>query len=103
MVSLADRHGLLVIEDAAQGLSASYRQKPLGTFGQLAAISFHETKNIISGEGGALVVNAPDLVQRAEIIWEKGTNRVKFKRGEIDKYTWIDIGSSYLPSEITAA
>ena len=100
---LAERHGLLLIEDAAQALGAKYRGRPLGSFGQLAALSFHETKNLISGEGGALLVNQPGLVARAEIVREKGTNRRAFLRGEVDKYTWVDIGSSYLPSDIIAA
>ena len=97
------RHRLLVIEDAAHALLASYRDRPLGGFGQLAAVSFHETKNVITGEGGALLVNEPSLVERAEVIWEKGTNRKEFFRGKVDKYTWVDVGSSYLPSEVTAA
>lgn len=101
--AIADRHGLIVIEDDAQGIMASYRGHPLGSLGHLAAISFHETKNVISGEGGALLVNDPRLVERAEIIWEKGTNRARFFRGQVDKYTWVDIGSSYLPSELNAA
>jgi dTDP-4-amino-4,6-dideoxygalactose transaminase len=100
---IAERHGLLLIEDAAQALGATYRARPLGSFGQLAALSFHETKNLISGEGGALLVNQPGLVARAEIVREKGTNRRAFLRGEVDKYTWVDIGSSYLPSDIIAA
>jgi dTDP-4-amino-4,6-dideoxygalactose transaminase len=100
---IARRNDLLVIEDAAQGLLASHEGRPLGTFGQMAALSFHETKNIISGEGGALLLNDPRFVERAEIIWEKGTNRSQFFRGAVDKYTWIDLGSSYLPGEITAA
>jgi dTDP-4-amino-4,6-dideoxygalactose transaminase len=100
---LAERHGLMLIEDAAQALGAAYRGKPLGSFGQLAALSFHETKNVISGEGGALLVNAPELAPRAEIVREKGTNRGAFFRGEIDKYTWVDIGSSFLPGDIIAA
>jgi dTDP-4-amino-4,6-dideoxygalactose transaminase len=100
---IADRHGLMLIEDAAQALCASWCDQPLARFGALAALSFHETKNLMSGEGGALIVNREDLVERAEIVWEKGTNRVKFSRGEIDKYTWIDVGGSFLPSEITAA
>ncbi|NJP08734.1 MAG: dTDP-4-amino-4,6-dideoxygalactose transaminase [Leptolyngbyaceae cyanobacterium RU_5_1] len=101
--AIAERHGLLVIEDAAQGMFSSYKGKPLGSLGNLAAFSFHATKNIVSGEGGALVINDPELVERAEIIWEKGTNRSQFFRGEVDKYTWVDVGSSFLPSELTAA
>lgn len=100
---LARRHGLLVIEDAAQGVMSTYKDRPLGSLGDLAAVSFHETKNVISGEGGAILVNDPNRVDRAEIIWEKGTNRSQFFRGQVDKYTWVDIGSSYLPSEVTAA
>jgi dTDP-4-amino-4,6-dideoxygalactose transaminase len=103
ILDIAARHDLLVIEDAAQALVARYRDRPLGGLGHLAALSFHETKNIISGEGGALLVNDPRFVERAEIIWEKGTNRSQFLRGEVDKYTWVDAGSSYLPGEITAA
>jgi dTDP-4-amino-4,6-dideoxygalactose transaminase len=103
ILKTAARHGLLVIEDAAQALLSTYRGRPLGTFGQLGALSFHETKNVTSGEGGALLVNDPQYVERAEIIWEKGTNRSKFFRGQVDKYTWVDLGSSYLPSEVTAA
>lgn len=104
ILAVADKYGLAVVEDAAQALGATYRGKPLGSFGQLAAYSFHETKNVVSGEGGALLVNGDDkLVQRAEIIREKGTNRSRFLRGEVDKYTWQDIGSSYLPSELIAA
>jgi dTDP-4-amino-4,6-dideoxygalactose transaminase len=102
-MAIADRHGLLVIEDAAQGIMASYKNRPLGSIGQLGALSFHETKNIISGEGGALLINNGAYVERAEIIREKGTNRSRFFRGEVDKYTWVDIGSSFLPSELTAA
>ncbi len=94
---------LLLIEDAAQAHYAYWRDKPLGSFGQLAALSFHETKNVISGEGGALIVNDPSLVDRAEVLWQKGTNRIKFNRGEIDKYSWVDVGSSFLPSELIAA
>jgi dTDP-4-amino-4,6-dideoxygalactose transaminase len=101
--AIARRHDLLVIEDAAQSLLAAYRGRPLGSFGHMAALSFHETKNIISGEGGALLVNDPRFAERAEIIWEKGTNRSQFFRGQVDKYTWVDLGSSYLPGEITAA
>jgi dTDP-4-amino-4,6-dideoxygalactose transaminase len=100
---IARRHGLLLIEDAAQAIGAAYRGRPLGSFGQLAALSFHETKNLISGEGGALLVNAPELAARAEILREKGTNRGAYFRGEVDKYTWVDIGSSFLPSDIIAA
>ncbi|OGA00239.1 MAG: dTDP-4-amino-4,6-dideoxygalactose transaminase [Betaproteobacteria bacterium RIFCSPLOWO2_02_FULL_62_17] len=103
IMALAGRHGLLVIEDAAQGLMSDYRGRPLGSIGHLGAISFHETKNVISGEGGALLINRPELIARAEIVREKGTNRSRFLRGEIDKYTWEDIGSSYLPSELIAA
>lgn len=100
---IANRHQLALVEDAAQGISSTYRGRPLGSFGALAALSFHETKNVISGEGGALLINDPALVERAEIIREKGTNRSKFFRGQVDKYTWVDIGSSYLPGEIIAA
>lgn len=103
IMAIAERHGLLVIEDAAQGVLASYRDLPLGSIGHLGAFSFHETKNIISGEGGALLINDPALAERAEIIREKGTNRSQFFRGQVDKYTWVDIGSSYLPGEIIAA
>lgn len=103
ILTIAERHGLKVTEDAAQASFASYRGQSLGTFGNMAAFSFHATKNIVSGEGGALVINDPELVERAEIIWEKGTNRSQFFRGEVDKYTWVDIGSSFLPSELTAA
>jgi dTDP-4-amino-4,6-dideoxygalactose transaminase len=100
--AIAARHGLVVIEDAAQGICASYRGKPLGSFGALAALSFHETKNITCGEGGALLVNDPALVPRAEIVREKGTNRKQFMDGLVDKYTWVDVGSSFLPGEISA-
>ena len=103
ILSLAQKNNLRVIEDAAQGHLSTYNGKYLGTLGDLGCLSFHETKNIISGEGGALLVNDPELVERAEIIWEKGTNRKRFFRGEVDKYTWVDIGSSYLPSDIIAA
>lgn len=103
IMTIADRRGLLVIEDAAQGIMASYRGRPLGSIGHFGALSFHETKNIISGEGGALLINNPEFIERAEIIREKGTNRSKFFRGEVDKYTWVDIGSSFLPSELVAA
>ena len=101
--SLARRHGLMLIEDAAQALGSGYRGRPLGSFGELATISFHETKNLISGEGGALLMNSDKLIERAEIVREKGTNRSKFFRGDVDKYTWVDIGSSFLPSDILAA
>ncbi|MBB5209163.1 dTDP-4-amino-4,6-dideoxygalactose transaminase [Chiayiivirga flava] len=103
IMDIAQRHGLVVIEDAAQGILSTYRGRPLGSIGALAALSFHETKNIISGEGGALLVNDVTFAARAEVIREKGTNRSQFFRGQVDKYTWVDIGSSYLPGEITAA
>lgn len=103
ITEIAKRHGLMVIEDAAQGIMAKYKDKVLGSIGDLGAYSFHETKNIISGEGGALLVNNPEMALRAEIIREKGTNRSQFLRGDVDKYTWHDVGSSYLPSEIIAA
>lgn len=103
IIALAERHGLLVIEDAAQGICAGYKGKPLGSIGHMAAFSFHETKNVISGEGGALLVNDENFAAPAEIMREKGTNRSQFFRGEVDKYTWVDIGSSYLPGEIIAA
>lgn len=103
IMAIAERHNLLVIEDAAQGLMASRDGRPLGGIGHMAAVSFHETKNVISGEGGALFINDPTLVERAEILREKGTNRKQFFRGQVDKYTWVDLGSSYLPGELTAA
>ena len=103
ILEIARRHGLMVIEDAAQGIMATHEGRALGSIGELGAFSFHETKNIVSGEGGALLINDPALVERAEIIREKGTNRSKFFRGQVDKYTWVDIGSSHLPSEIMAA
>ncbi|MCA6121837.1 dTDP-4-amino-4,6-dideoxygalactose transaminase [Bradyrhizobium sp. WSM 1704] len=103
IMAVARRHGLAVVEDAAQGVAAAYKDRALGAIGDLGSFSFHETKNVISGEGGALLVNDPALVQRAEILREKGTDRARFYRGEVDKYTWQDIGSSYLPGEITAA
>lgn len=103
IMGIARRHGLVVAEDAAQGIGATYKGKPLGTIGQLGCISFHETKNVISGEGGALLVNDPALHERAEIIREKGTDRSRFLLGQVDKYSWVDIGSSYLPSELVAA
>lgn len=103
IMDIAHRHNLLVVEDAAQGVNATYKERYLGTIGHLGAYSFHETKNFISGEGGALLVNDESFIERAEIIREKGTNRSRFFRGEVDKYTWVDIGSSFLPSELTAA
>jgi len=103
IMDIAGRKLLLVIEDAAQALLSRYHNQYMGTIGQMACLSFHETKNIISGEGGALIINDPLLIERAEIIREKGTNRSQFFRGQVDKYTWVDIGSSYLPSDILAA
>ncbi len=103
IIKIARKYNLYVMEDAAQGFGAFYKGKPLGTIGDLGSLSFHETKNIISGEGGCLILNNPNFVERAEIIREKGTNRSKFFRGEIDKYTWVDIGSSYLPSDMICA
>ena len=103
ILQVAHKHNLYVIEDNAQGIMASYKNKPLGSFGDFSTLSFHETKNIICGEGGALLINNPEFIERAEILLEKGTNRKKIFKGEIDKYTWVDIGSSFLPSEITAA
>jgi len=100
---IADKHSLYVIEDAAQSVDSYYKDRPLGSLGDLSAFSFHETKNIISGEGGMLIINDEDFIERAEIIREKGTNRSKFIRGEIDKYNWVDIGSSFLPSDMIAA
>ncbi len=103
IMEIAAKHSLFVIEDAAQSIDAYYKSKPLGSIGHLAAFSFHETKNIISGEGGMLVVTDRRFEERSEILWEKGTNRTAMLRGEVDKYEWMDIGSSFLPSEITAA
>lgn len=103
IMSIARRHELMVVEDAAQGVMASYKGRALGSIGHLGAYSFHETKNVISGEGGALLVNAPELSLRAEIIREKGTDRSRFFRGEVDKYTWQEVGSSFLPGELIAA
>ena len=108
IMDIADRHGLMVVEDAAQAIDSFYTgrdgaRRALGSIGHLAAFSFHETKNIISGEGGMLAINDERFVRRAEIIWEKGTNRSQFYRGEVDKYGWVDVGSSFLPSEIVAA
>jgi dTDP-4-amino-4,6-dideoxygalactose transaminase len=103
IAKIAQKHRLTIIEDAAQGVNAKYKGRYLGTIGDIGAYSFHETKNFICGEGGAIVLNRPELVERAEIIREKGTNRTRFFRGEVDKYTWVDIGSSLLPSDILAA
>lgn len=103
IMELAKRYNLQVIEDAAQAIESFYKNRPLGSIGDLAAFSFHETKNIISGEGGMLAINDESFLERAEIIREKGTNRSKFFRGEVDKYGWVDIGSSFLPSEIISA
>lgn len=103
IMDIAQRHNLLVIEDAAQGIMASYNGKPLGTFGEFGCFSFHETKNYSMGEGGALLIRDEKYVEEAEIIREKGTNRTKYFRGQIDKYTWVNLGSSYLPSDMNAA
>lgn len=103
ILTLAKRYRLLVLEDAAQGLLATYKGRALGTIGELGSLSFHETKNVVSGEGGALLINDERLIERAEIIREKGTNRSLFFRGQVDKYTWVDVGSSFLPSEFNAA
>jgi dTDP-4-amino-4,6-dideoxygalactose transaminase len=103
ILEIAERHGIKVVEDNAHGLLGEYKGKKLGTFGCMATQSFHETKNFTCGEGGAIVINDPNLVERAEIIREKGTNRSRFFRGQVDKYTWVDIGSSYLPSDALAA
>lgn len=103
IMAIARQHGLKVVEDAAQGMMATYKGRALGSIGDLGAYSFHETKNVISGEGGALLVNTPDLSLRAEIIREKGTDRSQFFRGEVDKYTWQEVGSSFLPGELIAA
>ena len=103
IMDIARRHNLMVVEDAAQGVMSSYKGKALGTIGDFGCYSFHETKNYSMGEGGALVINNPDYNERAEILREKGTNRAKFFRGQVDKYTWVDFGDSYLPSELNAA
>ena len=103
IMDIATRHNLVVVEDAAQGIDARYREHALGSIGHLGCLSFHETKNVVSGEGGALLINDEQFIERAEVIREKGTNRSQFFRGEVDKYTWVDIGSSYLPSELVAA
>lgn len=103
ILEVARRHGLAVIEDNAHGLFGRYRGRPLGSFGGLATLSFHETKNVSCGEGGALLINEPGYIERAEIIREKGTNRAQYFRGQVDKYTWVDLGSSFLPSDLLAA
>ena len=103
IMEIAEKHNLLVVEDAAQAIDSYYKGRPLGTIGHLSCFSFHETKNIISGEGGMLGINDERFIRRAEIIWEKGTNRAEFFRGEVNKYGWCDIGSSFLPSEVVAA
>lgn len=103
IMEIANRHHILVVEDAAQAIDSYYKGRPLGSIGHLAAFSFHETKNIIAGEGGLLVINDERFIRRSEIIWEKGTNRSEFFRGEVNKYGWVDTGSSFLPSEVIAA
>ena len=103
IMEIANRHNLTVVEDAAQAIDSYYKGRPLGSIGHLSAFSFHETKNIISGEGGMLCINDERFIRRAEIIWEKGTNRAEFFRGEVNKYGWVDTGSSFLPSEVIAA
>ena len=103
IMEIAKRRNLLVIEDAAQGLMARYKGRALGNFGQMSTLSFHETKNVVAGEGGALLINDLEFAERAEVIREKGTNRSQFFRGQVDKYTWVGLGSSYLPGEIIAA
>lgn len=103
IMAIAARHGLYVLEDAAQGIAAQYDGRPLGSIGHLGAFSFHETKNLIAGEGGALLVNDDRFVDRAHILRDKGTNRTQFLQGLVDKYTWVDVGSSFLPSELNAA
>jgi dTDP-4-amino-4,6-dideoxygalactose transaminase len=103
LVAIANRHNLFLIEDAAQALGSKYKGRAAGSLGDMAAFSFHETKNVISGEGGALTITRPELIERAEIIRQKGTNRSSFLRGQVDKYTWVDVGSSFLPGELIAA
>ena len=103
IMEIAEKHHLLVVEDAAQAIDSFYKGRPLGSIGHLAAFSFHETKNIISGEGGLLAINDERFIRRAEVIWEKGTNRSEFFRGEVNKYGWVDTGSSFLPSETISA
>ena len=103
IMEIANKHNLIVVEDAAQAIDSYYKGRPLGSIGHLSAFSFHETKNIIAGEGGMLAINDERFTRRAEIIWEKGTNRAEFFRGEVNKYGWVDTGSSFLPSEVVAA
>jgi len=103
IMDISNRHGLFVVEDAAQAIESFYGEKALGGIGHLGCLSFHETKNIQCGEGGMLIINDPRFIKRAEIIWEKGTDRAAFFRGEVDKYSWVDTGSSFLPSELNAA
>lgn len=103
IMDIAERHNLLVVEDAAQAIDSYYKGRPLGSIGHMSAFSFHETKNIIAGEGGLLAINDDRFIRRAEIIWEKGTNRAEFFRGEVNKYGWVDTGSSFLPSEVVSA
>lgn len=103
IMEIANKHDILVVEDAAQAIDSYYKGRALGSIGHLAAFSFHETKNVISGEGGLIAINDDRFIRRAEIIWEKGTNRAEFFRGEVNKYSWVDTGSSFLPSEIVAA
>lgn len=103
IMEIANKHNLIVVEDAAQAIDSYYKGRPLGSIGHLSAFSFHETKNIIAGEGGMLAINDERFIRRAEIIWEKGTNRAEFFRGEVNKYGWVDTGSSFLPSEVVAA
>ena len=103
IMEIAEKHNILVVEDSAQAIDSYYKGRPLGSIGHLSAFSFHETKNIIAGEGGMLCINDERFVRRAEIIWEKGTNRAEFFRGEVNKYGWVDTGSSFLPSEVVAA
>ena len=103
IMEISEKHNLIVVEDAAQAIDSYYKGRPLGSIGHLSAFSFHETKNIIAGEGGMLCINDERFIRRAEIIWEKGTNRAEFFRGEVNKYGWVDTGSSFLPSEVIAA
>ena len=103
LMEIADSNNIIVIEDAAQAITSSYMRKPLGSFGDMATLSFHETKNINCGEGGALILNNPKMIERAEVLREKGTNRAQFFRGQVDKYTWVDTGSSYVMSDVLAA